>query len=73
MSTVGPVCVPPAHPRHQKVVRDLLYGADATDEMVLAGAEINSVIEHATDLSAAAPYTPPISGGKSVTTSPADR
>jgi len=40
---------------------------------LLAGAEINSVIEHATDLSAAAPYTPPISGGKSVTTSPADR
>jgi pimeloyl-ACP methyl ester carboxylesterase len=32
--------LPPAHPRHQKVVRDLLYGADATDEMVLAGAEI---------------------------------
>src|SRR2546429_315842 len=31
---------------------------------LLAGAEINSVIEHATDLSAAAPYTPPISGGK---------
>src|SRR5437667_202340 len=40
---------------------------------LLAGAEINSVIEHATDLSAAAPYTPPIRGGKSVTTSPADR
>ena len=32
--------LPPAHPRHQKIVRDLLYGADATDEMVLAGAEI---------------------------------
>jgi pimeloyl-ACP methyl ester carboxylesterase len=32
--------VPPTHPRHQKMVRDLLYGADATDEMVLAGAEI---------------------------------
>ncbi|MBW8764783.1 MAG: alpha/beta hydrolase [Geodermatophilales bacterium] len=32
--------LPPAHPRHQRVVRDLLYGADATDEMVLAGAEI---------------------------------
>jgi pimeloyl-ACP methyl ester carboxylesterase len=32
--------VPPAHPRHQRIVRDLLYGADATDAMVLAGAEI---------------------------------
>jgi pimeloyl-ACP methyl ester carboxylesterase len=32
--------LPPGHPRHQKMVRDLLYGADATDEMVLAGAEI---------------------------------
>ena len=32
--------VPPAHPRHRKVVRELLYGADATDEMVVAGAEI---------------------------------
>jgi pimeloyl-ACP methyl ester carboxylesterase len=32
--------LPPAHPRHQKLVRDLLYGADATDAMVLAGAEI---------------------------------
>jgi pimeloyl-ACP methyl ester carboxylesterase len=32
--------LPPTHPRHQKMVRTLLYGADATDEMVLAGAEI---------------------------------
>jgi pimeloyl-ACP methyl ester carboxylesterase len=32
--------VPPDHPRHQKMVRDLLYGADATAEMVLAGAQI---------------------------------
>jgi pimeloyl-ACP methyl ester carboxylesterase len=32
--------LPPEHPRHQKMVRTLLYGADATDEMVLAGAEI---------------------------------
>ena len=32
--------LPPGHPRHQKMVRDLLYGADATEEMVLAGAEI---------------------------------
>ena len=32
--------VPPTHPRHQKMVRSLLYGPDATDEMVLTGAEI---------------------------------
>jgi len=32
--------VPPEHPRHQKMVRSLLYGADATEEMVLAGAQI---------------------------------
>jgi len=32
--------LPPTHPRHQKMVRGLLFGADATDEMVLAGAEI---------------------------------
>jgi pimeloyl-ACP methyl ester carboxylesterase len=32
--------VPPAHPRHRTMVRDLLYGGDATDEMVLVGAEI---------------------------------
>jgi len=32
--------LPPGHPRHQKMVRSLLYGADATDEMVLAGARI---------------------------------
>ena len=32
--------LPPTHPRHQKIVRDLLYGADASDAMVLAGAEI---------------------------------
>ena len=32
--------LPPSSPRHQKLVRDLLYGADATDAMVLAGAEI---------------------------------
>jgi pimeloyl-ACP methyl ester carboxylesterase len=32
--------LPPDHPRHRKMVRSLLYGADATDEMVLAGAEI---------------------------------
>jgi len=32
--------MPPTSPRHRKMVRDLLYGADATDEMVVAGAEI---------------------------------
>jgi pimeloyl-ACP methyl ester carboxylesterase len=32
--------LPPDHPRHQTMVRSLLYGADATEEMVLAGAEI---------------------------------
>jgi pimeloyl-ACP methyl ester carboxylesterase len=32
--------VPPAHPRHRTMVRELLYGPDATDEMVLTGAEI---------------------------------
>jgi pimeloyl-ACP methyl ester carboxylesterase len=32
--------LPPTHPRHRKMVRDLLYGSDATDEMVLAGAQI---------------------------------
>lgn len=32
--------LPPSHPRHQKMVRELLYGADATDAMVLTGAEI---------------------------------
>jgi pimeloyl-ACP methyl ester carboxylesterase len=31
---------PPSSPRHQKIVRELLYGADATDTMVLRGAEI---------------------------------
>jgi pimeloyl-ACP methyl ester carboxylesterase len=31
---------PPSSPRHQKIVRELLFGADATDAMVLAGAEI---------------------------------
>jgi pimeloyl-ACP methyl ester carboxylesterase len=32
--------LPPDHPRHRKMVRELLYGADATDEMVSAGARI---------------------------------
>ena len=30
--------LPPEHPRHQELVRGLLYGADATDAMALAGA-----------------------------------
>jgi pimeloyl-ACP methyl ester carboxylesterase len=32
--------LPPSHPRHRRMVRELLYGADATDAKVLAGAEI---------------------------------
>jgi pimeloyl-ACP methyl ester carboxylesterase len=32
--------LPPASARHQKTVRGLLYGSDATDAMVLRGAEI---------------------------------
>jgi pimeloyl-ACP methyl ester carboxylesterase len=32
--------LPPDHPRHQKMIRSLLYGADATDEMVLEGGRI---------------------------------
>jgi len=32
--------LPPEHPRHQRMVRELLYGADATEEMVTAGARI---------------------------------
>ena len=32
--------LPPAHPRHQAMVRNFLYGADATDQMVRDGAEI---------------------------------
>jgi pimeloyl-ACP methyl ester carboxylesterase len=32
--------LPPSHPRHRTMVRSLLYGPDATDEMVLTGAEI---------------------------------
>ena len=31
---------PPGSARHQKIVRELLYGSDATDAMVLRGAEI---------------------------------
>jgi pimeloyl-ACP methyl ester carboxylesterase len=32
--------LPPSSPRHRKMVRDLLYGSDATDVVVLRGAEI---------------------------------
>ena len=46
--------LPPSHPRHQKLVRDLLYGADATDEMVVAGAEIM----HASTVRAFAAFYP---------------
>jgi pimeloyl-ACP methyl ester carboxylesterase len=46
--------LPPAHPRHRKLVRELLYGADATDEMVIAGAEIM----HASTVRAFAAFYP---------------
>ena len=46
--------LPPSHRRHQKMVRDLLYGADATDEMVVAGAEIM----HASTVRAFAVFLP---------------
>ncbi|CCG03045.1 alpha/beta fold hydrolase [Blastococcus saxobsidens] len=46
--------LPPTHPRHQKLVRELLYGADATDEMVVAGAEIM----HASTVRAFAAFYP---------------
>ncbi len=46
--------LPPTHPRHRKLVRELLYGADATDEMVLAGAEIM----HASTVRAFAAFYP---------------
>ena len=46
--------LPPAHPRHRKMVRDLLYGADASDGMVLTGAEIM----HATTVRAFTAFLP---------------
>lgn len=46
--------LPPAHPRHRKLVHDLLYGSDATDDMVAAGAEIM----HATTVRAFAAFYP---------------
>jgi pimeloyl-ACP methyl ester carboxylesterase len=50
--------LPPSHPRHRRIVRDLLYGADATDEMVLAGAEIM----HASTVRAFAAFYPALGG-----------
>ena len=50
--------LPPEHPRHQKMVRSLLYGADATDDMVLAGAEIM----HATPLRSFIAFLPALEG-----------
>jgi pimeloyl-ACP methyl ester carboxylesterase len=46
--------MPPSHPRHRKMVRELLYGADATDEMVVTGAEIM----HASTVRAFAAFYP---------------
>ncbi len=46
--------LPPTHPRHRKLVRELLYGADATDEMVAAGAGIM----HASTVRAFAAFYP---------------
>jgi pimeloyl-ACP methyl ester carboxylesterase len=46
--------LPPSHPRHRKLVRELLYGADATDDMVVEGAEIM----HATTVRAFAAFYP---------------
>ena len=46
--------LPPTHARHRKIVRELLYGADATDEMVLTGAEIM----HASTVRAFAAFYP---------------
>jgi pimeloyl-ACP methyl ester carboxylesterase len=46
--------LPPSHPRHQKMVRELLYGSDATDRMVVAGAEIM----HASTVRAFAAFYP---------------
>ncbi|SFK60090.1 alpha/beta fold hydrolase [Geodermatophilus ruber] len=46
--------VPPDHPRHRAIVRGLLYGADATEEMVRAGA----VIMHASTVRAFTAFLP---------------
>jgi pimeloyl-ACP methyl ester carboxylesterase len=50
--------LPPSNPRHKKIVRELLYGADATDEMVVAGAEIM----HACTVRAFAAFYPALGG-----------
>jgi pimeloyl-ACP methyl ester carboxylesterase len=50
--------LPPSHPRHRKMVRELLYGADATEEMVVAGAEIM----HASTVRAFAAFYPALGG-----------
>lgn len=49
---------PPSSRRHRAIVRDLLYGADATDEMVRAGAEIM----HASTVRAFAVFYPALGG-----------
>ncbi|SOE02836.1 alpha/beta fold hydrolase [Blastococcus haudaquaticus] len=46
--------LPPTNPRHRKIVRELLYGADATEDMVVEGAEIM----HATTVRAFAAFYP---------------
>jgi pimeloyl-ACP methyl ester carboxylesterase len=46
--------LPPENPRHQAFVRNLLYGADASDAMVLAGAQIM----HASTVRAFAVFAP---------------
>jgi len=46
--------LPPTHARHRKIVRELLYGADATDEMVRTAAEIM----HASTVRAFAAFYP---------------
>jgi pimeloyl-ACP methyl ester carboxylesterase len=46
--------LPPSHPRHRRMVRALLYGPDATDEMVVDGAEIM----HASTVRAFAAFYP---------------
>jgi pimeloyl-ACP methyl ester carboxylesterase len=49
---------PPSRRRHREVVRGLLYGADATDEMVRAGAEIM----HASTVRSFAVFYPALGG-----------
>ncbi|WP_409332642.1 alpha/beta fold hydrolase [Trujillonella humicola] len=49
---------PPSSRQHRRFVRDLLYGADATEEMVRAGAEIM----HASTVRAFAAFYPALGG-----------